>query len=327
LYPHCRLNESRRIPSASAQQQEDFQQLTDKALVKKIVTLFRAQGLTPQAIDIFHQIIYQYYSENARDLPWRLTRDPYRILVSEIMLQQTQVERVLVKYDEFIRAFPDFASLAHADLRAVLKVWKGLGYNRRALSLQTIAQRVVSEFGGFLPDSPTTLKTFPGIGPATAGALAAFAFHQPAVFIETNIRRVFLHLFFPERSGVNDKDILPLVEKTLDGDRVRTWYYALMDYGAMLKKETQNPNRRSAHHQRQAPFANSNREIRGLILKALLDHATLSEEELPAVVGKRRDRTKMLLDVLVREGFVERQGDMVTISQGRRDWPDTGNDG
>jgi len=312
---------SLRMLSAFASQQDDLPELTDTALLKNLLTLFQADGLTPQVIGIFRQIVYQYYDKNGRDLPWRSTQDPYRILVSEIMLQQTQVERVLAKYDEFLQAFPDFSSLAHADLRAVLGVWKGLGYNRRALSLLAIARRVVSEWGGLLPDSPTTLRTFPGIGPATAGALAAFAFQQPTVFIETNIRRVFLHLFFPQTSGVKDKEILPLVEKTLDGEHVRTWYYALMDYGAMLKKETQNPNRRSAHHHRQAPFANSDREIRGLILKALLDHATLSEDALPAIVGKRKDRTKMLLDVLIREGFVERQGDMVTISPGRKESP------
>ncbi len=314
------------MPPASVKKKEDFRRLTDSTLPKDLQALFQSEGLTQRVIGNFQRIIFQYYEKNARDLPWRSTHDPYRILVSEIMLQQTQVERVLVKYDEFLGTFPDFASLADSDLRTVLRVWKGLGYNRRALSLHAIAQRVVCEFGGLLPASPTTLRTFPGIGQATAGALAAFAFHRPTVFIETNIRRVFLHLFFPERSGVRDTEILPLVEKTLDGERVRTWYYALMDYGVMLKKEIRNPNRRSAHHHRQAAFADSNREIRGLILKALLDHAALSDDDLLKAVGKHRDRTGILLDALVQEGFIERRGNMVTISPGTRRPPNSGDE-
>ncbi|MDQ7781461.1 MAG: A/G-specific adenine glycosylase [Desulfomonilaceae bacterium] len=307
--------------SAYPSHHEDILGSPGTALPDEPATEFQQEGVTPRQVAVFRRIIYRYYDDHARELPWRSTQDPYRILVSEIMLQQTQVERVLVKYDEFLRKFPDFSTLAHADFRDVLRVWKGLGYNRRALSLQAIALSVVSEFGGRLPDSPETLRTFPGIGPATAGALGAFAFHRPTVFMETNIRRVFLHLFFPDRSGVRDTEILPLVEKTLDTDRVRTWYYALMDYGAMLKRTTANPNQRSAHHRRQAPFADSDREIRGLILKALLDRDALTDRELLKVVGRQKDRTRVLVDVLVKEGLLERQGDMITISPGTKGAP------
>lgn len=294
---------------------------TDGDLLNDLRAMFQLEGLSPRVIGVFQRIIYRHYHRKGRTLPWRSTGDPYRILVSEIMLQQTQVERVLLKYSHFIEAFPDFTSLADSGLRPVLTLWKGLGYNRRALSLHSTAQRVVREFGGMLPDSPTTLKTFPGIGQATAGALSAFAFHRPTVFIETNIRRVFLHVFFPENIGVRDAEILPLVDKTLDRDAVRVWYYALMDYGAMLKKEIQNPNRRSAHHHRQAPFANSNREIRGLVLKALLDHDELAEDDLTDAVGKHRERIRIILDALIREGFVERRGGMVAISPGGKGVP------
>jgi len=165
-------------------------------------------------------------------MPWRETSDPYRILVSEIMLQQTQVQRVETKYKEFIAAFPAFPSLARAPLREVLRVWQGMGYNRRAIALRKIAQRVVAEYDGGLPDSVATLRTFPGIGAATAGAIVAFAFNKPTVFLETNSRRVFLHVFFAGRQRVKDSDILPLVETTLDREKPRQWYYALMDYGA-----------------------------------------------------------------------------------------------
>ena len=140
---------------------------------------------------------------------------------------------------------PTFRALARAPLRDIMAAWQGLGYNRRALALMGIARRVVAEFDGSLPASVETLRTFPGIGEATAGALAAFAFNQPVVFIETNIRRVFLHCFFPGRSGVRDREILPLVDQTLDRQRPRLWYSALMDYGAMLKRAGPNPNLRA----------------------------------------------------------------------------------
>ncbi len=267
-----------------------------------------AGRLTPAAARRFRRRIYRYFHDHGRQMPWRDTTDPYRILISEIMLQQTQVERVALKYEPFITAFPDLSALARAPLRDLMANWQGLGYNRRALALQRLARRVVAEFDGRLPDSVATLRTFPGIGPATAGALAAFAFNQPVVFIETNIRRVFLHFFFPGRSGVTDQEILPLVDQTLDRRRPRPWYYALMDYGAMLKRAAPNPNRRSAHHQRQAPFAGSDRQIRGLILKALLETPALSLAALIKAVGKSPARTTRLIHILIKEGFLEQEG-------------------
>ena len=267
-----------------------------------------AGRITPAAIGRFRRRIYRFFRAQGRRLPWRDTADPYRILVSEIMLQQTQVERVARKYGPFIQAFPDLPALARAPLRDILARWQGLGYNRRALALQRLARRVVAEFGGRLPDSVADLRRLPGIGPATAGALAAFAFNQPVAFIETNIRRVFLHCFFPGQQEVTDREILPLVARTLDRRQPRPWYYALMDYGAMLKQAAPNPNRRSAHHQRQAPFANSDRQIRGLILKALLQTPALSARELVTAVGKDPDRTTGLIHTLIQEGFLERGG-------------------
>lgn len=268
----------------------------------------------PESIDKFKQTIYQYYTEHRREMPWRVSRDPYHILVSEIMLQQTQVGRVLAKYEEFISRFPDFDTVSKAPLQEILGVWQGLGYNRRAIALQKICRLVVTEYGGVLPSSAETLQTFPGIGPATAGAICAFAFNQPTVFIETNIRRVFIHFFFPNKSGVRDIEILPLVEGTLDTRNPRTWYHALMDYGAMLKKEEHNPNRRSAHYNRQAPFQGSNREIRGLILKTLLGKAELTEGELIRLVGKSPKRVQPIITQLIREGFLVRAGNHLKIS-------------
>ena len=275
-----------------------------------------AGRVTPAAVRRFRRRLYRFFHDQGRQLPWRDTADPYHILVSEIMLQQTQVARVALKYEPFIQAFPDVLSLARAPLRDIMARWQGLGYNRRALALQGIARRLVAEFQGRLPDSVDTLRTFPGIGAATAGALAAFAFNQPVVFIETNIRRVFLHCFFPGKSGVRDREILPLVDQTLDRERPRPWYYALMDYGAMLKRAAPNPNRRSAHHQRQAPFADSDRQLRGLILKALLKSPALSLEALIKAVGKSPARTTGIIHTLIKEGFLEQGSALLRIASG-----------
>ena len=274
----------------------------------------RMKEISPSRVAQFRAQIYQHYANHGRVLPWRSSQEPYHIVVSEIMLQQTQVERVVPKYARFISTFPDFFSLAEAPLRDILTLWQGLGYNRRAISLQKVSQRVVGEYGGKLPDSAETLQTFPGVGPATAGAICAFAFNQPTVFIETNIRRVFIHCFFPGRNGIKDKEILPLVEKTLDTSQPRIWYFALMDYGAALKKMSANPNRRSARHSRQPPFEGSNRQIRGLILRFLLENSEATEKELMRAVGRSPDLVKQIIRQLLTEGFIRKTGKRFTIS-------------
>src|SRR5258708_1907984 len=184
-------------------------------------------------ISKFRATIYDYYRNHARTFPWRETTDPYRIMVSEIMLQQTQTQRVLVKYAQFIDAFPDFATLAQAPLRNVLQVWQGLGYNRRGMYLHQAAQQIMAEYKGGLPNDPVLLEKLHGIGPNTAGSIVAFAYNSPVVFIETNIRAVFLHHFFVGRAHVHDRELRPFIEAALDKDNPRHWYYALMDYGVM----------------------------------------------------------------------------------------------
>lgn len=240
--------------------------------------------------------------------PWRQTIDPYHILVSEFMLQQTQVQRVLIKYPPFLEAFPTFESLARSGLKEVLACWQGLGYNRRALALKSTAEVVVQAYAGELPRDPRELTGLPGIGPSTAGAVLAFAFQIPTAFIETNIRRVFIHHFFSGQAEVTDARIMPLVEATLDRDNPREWYYALMDYGTMLKERFVNPNRLSAHYQRQAPFEGSRRQIRGRILKALIDHPKMSLSELADLVGTARGDLAAIVQTLEREGFLKRRG-------------------
>jgi A/G-specific adenine glycosylase len=263
--------------------------------------------LLPPQIESFKTRIYEYYEESGRILPWRGTVDPYCILVSEIMLQQTQVERVMGKYQVFLENFPDFLELARAELKDVLRVWQGLGYNRRALTLKEVAETVVQEYDAVLPRDAEVLQNLPGIGKATAGAILAFAYNIPSVFIETNIRRTFIHHFFQDDKTVKDSEIIPLVELTLDRQNPRTWYYALMDYGSMLGKSITNPNRRSAHYQRQEPFENSDRRIRGTILKALLQKNALSVNEVCLLAGFDSPRVTRILVRMEKEGLVREQ--------------------
>jgi A/G-specific adenine glycosylase len=273
-----------------------------------------ARKLTTEAIHAFQAIIYTHFREYGRELPWRETNDPYRILVSEIMLQQTQVERVIAKYETFISTFPDFHALAQAPLQEILRVWQGLGYNRRAIALKRTAETVVAVYAGTLPSEPAELVKLPGIGPYTAAAIATFAFNQPTVFIETNIRTVFIHFFFADQREIADAEIRPLVEQTLDAAEPRKWYYALMDYGVLLKQQHQNPNRRSVHYQKQTPFKGSNRELRGTILRALTRESRLSEHQLVQVSGADPERMKHALSQLQDEGFVKKIGSYFHIA-------------
>jgi A/G-specific adenine glycosylase len=270
--------------------------------------------LSSQQISSFRHFLYDYYKVNRRDLPWRNTDNPYYILVSEIMLQQTQVERVMEKYGQFMARFPDVVSLAKASLKEVLEVWQGLGYNRRAISLLKLAGIIVSEYEGKVPDDAEELVKLPGIGRATAGCLLAFAFHTPSVFIETNIRRVFIHHFFQDRADVHDNEIIALVEATLDRKNPRDWYYALMDYGSQLKKEIENPNKKSAHYARQTPFEGSDRKIRGAILNVLVRKTFMTEETITISIGSEKERTEKILAALAQEGFIVKKGKTYRIA-------------
>ncbi len=272
--------------------------------------------LTLAQIHAFRKKVYAYYDKEGRDLPWRKNLNPYRVLVSEVMLQQTQVGRVLEKYREFLAAFPGFPALARAPLAKLLKVWSGMGYNRRALALRALAQKVVENHSGKLPSEPEKLLALPGIGKYTAGAVAAFAFNKPVTFMDTNIRRVFIHEFFYGRDSIHDAELAPLVLQTLDIGSPRKWYNALMDYGAMLKREQINPNRRSVHYTRQSPFENSNRQVRGEIVKLLVKKSPLSVTQMVRRTGMDAERIKKNLLQLEKEGFLKRKGKTYLISHG-----------
>jgi A/G-specific adenine glycosylase len=263
------------------------------------------------AIRTFQQTVYGYYDQHGRhDLTWRQPEadgsySPYRILVSEIMLQQTQVPRVIPKFYQFTALFPDPASLGAAPLGDVLRAWNGLGYNRRAKFLQQAAQAINQVFTGKFPRTQAELVTLPGVGKNTAGAILAYAFNEPVPFIETNIRTVFIHHFFQGESEVEDKPIVELVVETLDRANPRLWYWALMDYGAYLKQSVGNAGRSSKNYAAQSAFHGSRRQLRGQVIRLLgVRSRTLAElrdlfedERLPAV-----------LDDLVRETLVQRHG-------------------
>lgn len=266
-------------------------------------------------IRVFKTAVWRYYRVHKREMPWRNIRDSYRILVSEVMLQQTQVSRVLQKYPAFIKKFPNFQTLASASSRAVLGAWQGLGYNRRALLLKQCAEIVMREYGGVLPREPAELAKLPGVGKATAGSIAAFAFNVATPFIETNIRRVFIRFFFGNAKKVRDAEILKLVEKTVDRKNSREWYYALMDYGTMLAKTIPNPNKKSASYARQSRFSGSDRELRGKILKILLSRGSYTAAELCRQTSESRQRVKKICDALMVEGFIRKRKNFLSLDR------------
>lgn len=260
--------------------------------------------MTPQQ---FRDHVLSYYHHSGRhDLPWRRTRDPYRILVSEIMLQQTQVERVIPYYRAFLRRFPTVSSLATAPLSDVLRLWQGLGYNRRAKLLQEAA-KAIKERGRF-PKSVADLESLPGIGHYTARAVAAFAYNEDVVMIETNIRTAVTYHLFPGEEEVDDAEVMAVLQKAHPQGKAREWYSALMDYGAHLKRSGVRINARKKGYRKQTTFKGSNREVRGAILRALLgEPRTL--RFLVALFGKERE-PQVLGQVtrLYEEGLIEKDG-------------------
>lgn len=286
----------------------------DPLLMERFFNRQRLEGNSPPVLALFGEIIRSFYLAHGRDLPWRRTRDPYHILVSELMLQQTQVSRVLRYYPVFLERFPDIATLAAAGLPDVLAAWQGLGYNRRAKALLTCARIILTEYDGAIPGDEALLRKLPGIGNATAGAILAFAFNRPAVFIETNIRRVFIRFFFAGRTGVKDSEIMPLIETTVDPEKPRDWYYALMDAGSWLGRSGENANRRSGAYARQSAFGGSDRQVRGEILRQLLKAGRVRDEDLPFLCGTEPQRTRRIVDLLVTEGFIVRDGPWLTLA-------------
>ena len=287
----------------------------------------------------FRKKVWAFYKRYGRhDLPWRKTKDPYKILVSEVMLQQTQVERVIPFYNDFIKKFPTARKLAAAPLASVLVAWQGLGYNRRAKMLQAAAAMVGH---GIFPKRIEELEKLSGVGPYTARAIAAFAYNQDVVFIETNIRTAIIHHFFTRgtrtsspRSAraarpiqlliknipvprVSDTQILEVLQKLLPKGQAREWYSALMDYGAYLKKSGVQLNRKSQRYAKQSKFVGSNREARGAILRELA-RGSAAEPRLTNLFGPvRRAQSRAALADLFAEGLIQKRGKVFTLPRGR----------
>jgi A/G-specific adenine glycosylase len=233
------------------------------------------------------------------------------------MLQQTQTERVEPYWIRWIEKWPGPEDLARASLEEVLQAWSGLGYNRRARYLRDCARIITDNHGGKVPESPKELAKLPGIGPYTAGAIACFAYNHPSVFIETNIRAVILHFYFKDKENVRDGEIMPILEETLDTENPRKWYWALMDYGAALKKLTANPNRRSRHYAKQSPFEGSFRQLRGSIIRSLVSTGPGTAEDLRGRIDKETESGELYraLETLEKELMVAEEGGIYRIRE------------
>jgi A/G-specific adenine glycosylase len=258
--------------------------------------------------------VWQYYRIHGRhDLPWRHTCDPYHILISEIMLQQTQVPRVVEKYKEFIKTFPTVHALARAPLSEVVRVWSGMGYNRRAKYVHDAAKLLIPLLSYSRRLVYEDLRTLTGVGDYTAKAVCVFAYNDPEILIETNIRAVYIHHFYAsilQKTAIKDTHIIPIAMQAAQGQDPREWHWALMDYGSHIKKLYDNPARKSAHYTKQSAFEGSLRQVRGAILRTLSHNDPLSQVQLRYLVGEQIPNMHMFdeaLAGLVRDGLITKQ--------------------
>ncbi len=261
----------------------------------------------------FQETVWQKGRELFREMPWRADTRPYYVMVSEIMLQQTQVDRVVPKFEAFIERFPSIEVLAKASLGEVLQMWSGLGYNRRAKFLHEAAQKIVGDFNGTFPETPEGLISLPGIGVNTAGAILAYSFNQPSIFIETNVRTVYFYHFFADEEEVSDVELRAIVESSVDTEHPREWYWSLMDYGTYLKRQGIGQNNKSKHYKKQSPLKGSVREVRGQILK-LLTKADFDERALKKelVIDERFEPALLSLE---KEGLIAKTGEIFHLKR------------
>jgi len=248
--------------------------------------------LTQERIAGIRRGLLDWFAANARDLPWRRTRDPYAILVSEVMLQQTQVDRVIPYYERFLERFPTVRELANASTAEVIRFWSGLGYNRRAVNLQRAARAVTENLGGEFPRSLAALRQLPGVGAYTAGAIAAFAFEHDVAFLDTNMRRVVSRVVFGEEPGTDTPDatLMAAAETLVPPGEGWAWNQALIEFGALqctarrpacivcpLQSlcaafpviQTELSEKRRTRKGTPEPFATTNRFFRGRVVEVL----------------------------------------------------------
>ncbi|MCL2139404.1 MAG: A/G-specific adenine glycosylase [Treponema sp.] len=264
-------------------------------------------------IKLFQEMILCHYMKEGRNFPWR-GANPWGVMVSEFMLQQTQTERVIPYWEKWMALWPQPKNLAAASMEDVMREWVGLGYNTRCSNLKKSACIIAKDYGGMVPDNQKSLLLLPGIGPYIAGAIACFGFNRPAVFLETNIRSVIIHSFFPERDDVRDAEIYPILKKILYKEDPRKWYYALMDYGVYLKKTVDNPNRRSAHYKKQSPFIGSFRQARGRVIKSLVSMGPSNVNEIMITSGMATEKLYRVLEKLKSESMVAEENGIYRIN-------------
>ncbi len=267
------------------------------------------------SIRAFQSLIWDYYRRHARPMPWRESSNPYHIYLSEVMLQQTQVTRVLPRYLQYIKRYPTIAKVAQAPSAQLLQIWQGLGYNRRAVNMGRACRLMMAHHSGKVPQRREELLALPGVGAATAGAILVYAFGKRIPFIETNIRRLFIHFFFaehPATDSIADREIMPLIEQSLPRRKLRHWFYALTDYGARLARQRPNPNRRAQAYRQQSAFAGSHRALRGAIVRYVLQEGALSRpllcERLPTYgrIQVERALAELAAEGMITEGSIIR---------------------
>jgi len=248
----------------------------------------------------FRELVWSEARALYRGMPWRDEPSFYHVLVSEVMLQQTQVSRALIKFVEFMEAFPTIEDLAATSLANVLRVWNGLGYNRRAKFLWQAAQQVVADGQ---PKTAKDLERLSGVGKNTAGAIMNYVYEVPTPFVETNIRTVYIHHFFADSFEVTDKELLTFVDSTMDAEHPRQWFWALMDYGSYLKSSHGALLNQSRHYKKQSPLKGSVREVRGQIIRELMKRS-MSESELREAVNAD-ERFESALAGLINDQLVQ----------------------
>ncbi len=279
----------------------------------------RSRRIDATLVGDFHRTLLSFGRYGYRPMPWRDTRDPYRILVSEVMLQQTQVSRAMERYPRFIERFPTVRALAEAPLGAVLREWSGLGYNRRAKYLHQCAKRVIEDHDGKFPRTYDALVSLPGIGRSTAGALLAFAFGRDTPMIDTNIRRILIRVFFKGKKKIpTDDELYAFAESIIPPGKGRAWNHAMLDLGATLCSarghssdcplmRLHGPVGDSTWKRPQKKFAGSNRYYRGKALRALASEGSMSETRLVRLLAGCDDPSGVLL-ALRSEDLIEKRG-------------------
>ncbi len=253
----------------------------------------------------FRRRVFEFYEEHGRDLPWRDTHEPYKILVSEVMLQQTQVSRVVPKYEEWIERWPTNQALAETALDDIMPVWQGLGYNNRAKRLRNAAAQVEAEHEGDYPRDIERLQELPGVGPYTASALLIFAFNEDVAAVDTNIRRVLIHEFdLDEDVGMDT--LYSIAHRLVPTGRSREWHNALMDYGAL---EATSAETGVASRGSQSPFEGSTRYYRGKVVRRVTEEGPVDVDALDI------EDTEEVLESLQEDGLIVVEDGRVSLAE------------